>query len=454
MRETDAADPPGALQRSARRLLDGRTVLVLGLLVDGVGSYLYLSAGGRALGPDRFALVSVMWALLFLVGNGLFIPVEQELARSIASDAAGGRLRPAVGGSVRQILAAAGGLALAACVVAVACSGVLRASLFRGEPGFVAAFVVGLLGVAATFVVRGVLAGTGHYVAYGAMFAADAVAKAVPALLLAARGVDSPVAYAWVMAGSAYAGIVVALLTARPVGLPPDRGPTAWSGVVSSLAFLLLTSVASLTLINLGTVTVELLSDPREGTAAGVFLSALVIARIPLFLFQALQAVILPRLSASAAIGDRRSFERDLRWLTTGLVVLTAAATLAAAAVGPAVVSILFGSEFDLIDGWDMALLALASMLLTATLTLNQAQIALHRQRESWWPWVAGLVVFTLVAANHRSELLTRVEWAMVWSAVAAVLVAAASLRRAVGELRADPQDQDAAGATSGAGEQ
>lgn len=449
---------PGELKRV---LSGGRLILVAGLLADGVGSYLYLSASGRALGPDRFALVSVTWALLFLVGNGLFVPFEQELARSIASDTAdrSERRRLPGGGSIRQILLVAAVLTTTACLAALIAAASLRASLFRGETGFVLAFVVGLIGVAATFVVRGVLAGTGRYIAYGAMFATDAIAKAVPAVGLAAAGVDSPVVYAWIMALSAYAGIAVALLCARPTGLPPDRRPVAWSGLISSLGFLLVTSIASLTLINLGTLTVELLSDPREGTAAGVFLSALVIARIPLFLFQALQAVILPRLSAAASIGDRSSFVVDLRRLAGGLAALTVLATLVAAVAGPAVVALLFGSEFDRIDGWDMALLALSSMLLTATLTLNQAQIALHRQRQAWWPWVAGLAVFALVAANHRSDLLSRVEWSMVWSAVAALGVAAALLRRGLDDLRpegADQEeaDQDTAGAWSGAGEQ
>ncbi len=452
--DTSSEDLPGPLVHSPRRLLDGRTVLVLGLLIDGVGSYLYLSASGRALGPDRFALVSVTWALLFLVGNGLFYPVEQELARSIASNAARGTLRLPSGGSVRQILTVAVVVTVVACTAVAVGSPLVRESLFRGETGFVAAFVVGLIGVAATLVMRGILAGTGRYVAYGAMYAADAVGKAVPALLLAAAGVDSPVVYAWVMAGSAYLGVIVALVVARPIGLPPDRTPTPWTALLSSLAFLLLTSATSLTLINLGTVAVEVLSDPSENTSAGVFLSALVIARIPLFLFQALQAVVLPRLSAAASIGDRSSFTRDVRVLVAGLGVLTVVATIAAAIAGPTVVALLFGDEFNLIDGRDMALLALASMLLTATLTLNQAQIALRRQRESWWPWAVGLVVFVAVAANLDTELLARVEWSMVWSATAAVAVASVALWRGVAELRAAPGDQDVAGATSGAGEQ
>ena len=420
----------------------GRGLLLIGLVVDGIGSYVYLSASGRALGPDRFALVSVLWAVMFLIGNGLFIPVDQELARAIAAGAGGVA-------ALRRVAAVAAVAVGGVAVVVLAGAGWIGSSLFRNRAAFALVLLVGVAGLAVMFVVRGVLAGTGDYRSYGVLFIADALAKAVPVLLLAAAGVDDPLPYAWVMALSGWVGCAAALAVARPLAVPAGGDPPDWRPLLTSLGFLLLTSLTSLTLMNLSTIAVEVLSGPAEEAAAGVFLSALVIARIPLFLFQAVQAVVLPRLSARAAAGDAAGFTHDVRRLALMLTAATVVAVAGSVVVGSLVVRVLFGDEFDRIDGWDMGLLTLASMLLTATLTLNQAQIALRRQHQSWWPWAVGLVVFVVALANTGADLLPRVEWAMVVSAAATVVVAAWLLRREIGDLRGQP-----AGASSGAGAQ
>ena len=418
----------------------GRSILTLGLVADGVGSYLYLTSSGRALGPERFALISVMWAVLFLVGNGLFIPVEQELARSIASNTARGTDGD---GIVGRLATATAVLVAVVAAVGIALSGTIRASLFRDETGFVAALIVGVASVACMFLVRGTLAGTGRYAAYGALFMADAAAKAIPAVILASAGVDEPLVYAWIMATSGFVGCLVALAVARPIGLRRGTGPAApWAPILSALGFLLLTSVLSLTVINIGTVAVEVLSGPAEQAAAGIFLSALVIARVPLFLFQAVQAIVLPRLSAKASVGDVSGFRADLQVLAGGLAGLTAVAVAGAFAFGAFAQRVLFGDEFDRIDGRDMGLLTLASMLMTGALTLNQAQIALRRQHQTWWPWALALVAFLAVAAKSSSDLLGRVEWAMCAAGAVALIVAAWLLRS---ELRRVPPGETAA---------
>ena len=71
-----------------------------------------------------------------------------------------------------------------------------------------------------------------------------------------------------------------------------------------SLGWLLVTSLFSAFAMNIGTIAVEVLARPSEADRAGVFLSGLVIARIPLFLFQGIQALVLPKLSHQAASGD------------------------------------------------------------------------------------------------------------------------------------------------------
>ncbi|MEA2685075.1 MAG: hypothetical protein QOE93_270, partial [Actinomycetota bacterium] len=61
-----------------------------GLVVLGLTAYAFLVIAARALGPEAYAPLSALWAIVFLVGPGCFVPLEQELARSLAARGAAG----------------------------------------------------------------------------------------------------------------------------------------------------------------------------------------------------------------------------------------------------------------------------------------------------------------------------------------------------------------------------
>jgi O-antigen/teichoic acid export membrane protein len=462
-------------------VVGGRSALTFGLLLDGIASYVFLSAAGRDLGPDRFAIVSVLWVVLFLVGNGLFIPVEQELSRSIAARAARGSGWRSL---VHRVTLASGAVLVAALVVGVVARERIADSLFRGDVGFVWLLLLGLVGVWLMFVLRGVLSGEHRFHGYGLMFAADALGKAIPGVGLLWWGALRPSAYGLIVSGSAYVGIAVAWaclrhrrrraaavvrLPADPVpvwadagspldDVPPTRavprleppavdahlegaGPFTqspgapdvappWGRLSASMGFLLLTSFLSALAINIGTVAIEVVGDRVDADKAGIFLSGLVIARIPLFFFQAIQAIVLPRLSRLAALGDLPGFRTDLRRLNLAMAGCTTLATIGAAALGPLAVRILFGEEFALLGARDMALLTLASMLMTAALTLNQAQIALHHQRQTGWPWSVATAAFLAIVATNGRDLFLRVELGMVAAGLVACALVALLVHR------------------------
>ena len=401
---------------------NGQSALTVGLLFDGVASYIFLTASGRALGPDRFAIVSVLWVVLFLVGNGLFVPIEQELSRSIAARRARGLGSTHLG---RRGGGASSVLLLGGSVAALADRSRIADSLFRGEDRFVVALVVGIAGVWLMFMVRGYLSGNHLFHGYALMFVGDALAKALPALLLLALGVTNPIAFAAIMAASAYVGSLVPLVGDRPA--PPGGGDPApeWGRLLSSLGFLLLTSFLSALAINIGTLAIEVNGSRVDEDRAGIFLSGLVIARIPLFLFQAIQAIVLPRLSRLAALNDLVGFRADLRRLSWTMVGATLVAVTGSAVVGPFAVKVLFGDEFALLGARDMGMLTLASMLMTCALTLNQAQIALHHQRQTGWPWGVATAAFLAVTATNGADLFLRVELGMVAAGAAALVLVA-----------------------------
>jgi O-antigen/teichoic acid export membrane protein len=209
--------------------------------------------------------------------------------------------------------------------------------------------------------------------------------------------------------------------------------------LAGSLGFLLLTSLLTAVVLNSGTIAVEILSTDAEADAASVFLSGLVIARIPLFMFQAVQAIVLPRLSHSAALADWVSFRGLMRMLLAGIAVLTVVAVAVSAALGPWVVELLFGDDFVL-SARDMAMLTLASMLMMAAMTVNQAQIAIHHQHETGWPWGVAVAAFVAGIALAGDDLLMRVEVGMVAAGATVTVIAGALLVR---ELRRPERHAD-----------
>lgn len=435
---TDGAGVPTPAGRPDRsRLLavarSGQAAMSIGLLAFGAASYVYLAASGRALGPAAFAPVSVLYSVVYLVGSGLYVPFEQELGRSISARRSRGDGSAAL---VRSAAIVAASTFVVAAVTVAALAPFLADHLFRGRFGFVVVFVVGIGGVGLTFFSRGLLAGSGRYHGFAVLFLADAAVKSVPALVLLVAGIREPLAYGAVLAVSCFVGALLPLT--RPTPLGGAGTPAATSALVASLGFLLLTSFFSSLTINVGTIAVEVLAKRSEATEAGVFLSGLVIARIPLFLSQAVQAIVLPRLSEMAASARMDEFRRSVRLLATVLAAGTVVATAGSAAVGPFVVQLMFGDAFDLLGAGDMALLTLASMLGMGALTLNQAQIALHHQRQTWWPWASASVVFVVVTALCGPDLFRRVELGMVAASGVAMLLSGTLLVR---ELR--PQDRE-----------
>ncbi|HRW40830.1 MAG TPA: hypothetical protein P5193_04715 [Microthrixaceae bacterium] len=397
----------------------------LGLAASGIASYAFLALSARALGPDAFAPLSVLWATLFVAGPGLFQPVEQELSRSVAARVAGGTgfallLR-------RSVVLTAGLYGVAVAVAAVASPFIVE-DLFGGQWSLWVALVLGIGGYAVSHVVRGYLAATQRFGRYAVWFVADGATKTLPGVVLAVLAVTTTGWYAAVLAIAAYVGAAAAGRGRWDTG-PPVEPESAWGELTRSMGHLLVSSLAVAALLNAGTVAVALLATPAEADRAGIFLTGLVIARMPLFFYQAIQAALLPRLTAMATQGRIHDFRRDLARMMGLLGVLTVVTIIAALVAGSWMVGLLFGSEYRVLTGADMALLALASMLAMGALTLGQALVALHHQARVWWPWIVGLVAFAATAVNSSDDLFLRVEAAsVVSSGLVLVLMAAQTL--------------------------
>lgn len=425
----------------------GMVPVAAGVVVLGLTAYGFLIVSARTLGPERYAPLSVLWALVFLVGPGLFVPLEQELTRAISARVATGR------GSADLVrkAAIAAGAAVAALIIVIAAAGSwLLPRLFDDQPLLLVGLILSVGGYFYEHLVRGVLSGTGAFRSYGVILGAEGLLRLVGCLVLAAFGVSTPGPYGLVLGG---APLFAAAIGARghtmfPPGPRPEPTDAGLAGpsLTSALGWLLAASLFAQLLVNVAPVTVKLLATPGQTALVSRFVAGLIVARVPLFLFSAIQASALPKLSGLAAAGRHDDFSRGLLRLVTVVGAFAVAGILGVAVVGPTVLELLFGQEFGLARN-HLVYLASASASYMLAMTVAQALIALRAQSRVAAAWLAGFATFALVAAVSPG-LLERAERGLLAGSVVALAVMAAGL---VPLLRQGSQAAAAAGADPGA---
>lgn len=415
---TTAAGPRRALARATSILPRGSGTVGAWLLVTGLASYGFLTVTGRALGPERYGGLSALWALGFLLGPGACLPIEQEVSRALASRRARG-----LGGGPVVRRAAIGTAVLAAVLVgaALAAGPWLVDELFDGETLLLAGLVLLLAGYTLEYLVRGVLAGNARFGPYGGLLGAEAGSRLLVSVVLVAAGVATAGPYGVVLGLAPFVGVAVALR--RRDGLVTPGPPAPWRELTSALGWLLAGSLFAQALVNAGPLLVQLLAPTTDDAATGQFLASLVIARIPVFLFQGVQAALLPRLAGHAGAGQVRDLASETRRMTVAVSALCVVATAGAWLLGPAIVRIAFGPDFAL-DRRDLALLAAASCVYLLGLTLSQALIALRRQSRVAIGWGVGIVALAVVTIVGH-DLLLRVELGFLAGAVSAAIAMA-----------------------------
>ena len=437
--------------RFLERLPPGTFLVSGGLLLNGLAAYTFLAVAARNLGPEAYTPVGMLWALSFMLGPGFFQPLEQETARTIAS-----RVGYGVVPVVRSAAAIGGLVALGLAVVAAVAGPWMVGGLFDGESWLLVGLLLVVVGLGSAHLAKGVLAGLGRFGGYSRYFIGDGLGR----LLLVGVGslvlTNEVAVYGLAVGGAPFLGVAAALTGRRS---PPGR-PEAMRGTVAAdtvalgtvstgsvvlgrrgelgalapaMGFLLVASVSTAIVLNVSPLAVELLAGPSEREEAGRFLNALLIARVPLFFFQAVQASLLPKLSSLAADGHLDEFRRVLGRLLSLVGALGAMAIAACALVGHLVVEMAFGAEFA-VGRRDMVLLAASSAVLMIVLSLAQALIAQRCQGRMALAWLAGLCAFPVVLA-FGGDLFLRVELALLATVVTAMVAMAVLLGRRPGLL-------------------
>ncbi len=408
--------------RDENPLPEGALSVGVGLAISGVATYAFFAISSRALDADAYSALGVLWGLMFAVGNGLMQPLEQEVARAVSARRARG-LGP--GPVIRRAATIGGAFTLGVVVVVGVLHDVLVDQALGEDPWLLVAFLVGLVGFAVGHLTRGVLSSHRRFHAYALFFGTDGVSRVALAAVLGAVGVAAAGAYGIVLAITPFLGVLVAL--GRQRGLA-DHGPEApWGEITRALGWLLMGTVSLSLLIQGGTIAVGILADDSQEAAAGVFLNGLQTARIPLFLFQAVLASLLPKLSRLANQRDFDEFIAALRRLVIVILAFGVLTTVAAALIGPLFIDTVFGSETSL-GSRDLALLAAAFVLIMATICIDQGLVAVTAHARMAIGWALALVAFVVVIALG-DDLFLRVELGLLAGSAVAFVWMAANLR-------------------------
>jgi O-antigen/teichoic acid export membrane protein len=401
------------LIEAARKLPvpEGTYAVGLGLLISGITAYGFQILAFKGLTKSEYAALNGLWILVFVVAPGFFLPLEQEVGRAVADR----RSRSIGGGPVVRKAAQAGAL-LAVSLMVLSIVGFeafgFTDRLFHGQEVLLVCFVIALGTYAVQHITRGTLSGNGRFGPYGMILGAEGVFRILPVIVVYLAGLDDLIWYGLALAVPPVLASIVSVWGQHGLLEP---GPEAeWSELSTNLTLLFLGSLAAQALSYAAALGVLVLAQGRaERDAAADFIVGFFIARIPILLFQAIQAALLPKLAALSGAGKHADFRSGLKKLVMIVVGVGVLGVAAGASIGPTVGEILFGDKFNL-GARDLTLLFLGSAAFILALTLAQALIALLGHGRALIAWSIGLVlcvgVMALGSSATISDLFLRVE--------------------------------------------
>jgi O-antigen/teichoic acid export membrane protein len=399
------------MERGSATRTYGRSAALLtaALGVAGAFVYLFFAVASHVLTADEYGLIVVLWSAMFLAISILFRPVELLLARSIAHGRASGVNSGAATRLGCQIQLVATGLFLA---LALLFRDQIEWELFNGDALLFWSLVASVVGFAAVYVIRGYLAGKGHFGLYALILLSDAACRGVFAVVLAvgvanemeiaALAIAIPPA---VSAALTYAAFRVLADKTSPA--PADVEATGEFTLVEGGGFavsVLAVMVAEQVFLNSG----PLFALARDGeAAAGYVFNVLMLLRAPVLLFQATATSLLPHLTAMHATNREADFTDALRHTIGGIVIFTAVTGVVVLVAGPALMQLAFGDTFEY-DRAGLLLMALGMGLYLVATTLSQAAFARGRAPATAVAWLVTAVAFSawLLLANLEVERL------------------------------------------------
>lgn len=372
----------------------GAKILSIGIASTGVVTFAYFSVASHALDDQAaYTRISLLWSVLFVIVSVIYRPIEQLLSRTIAERRARGLH---TGHPIRTPLLIQAGFAAAFLVIALALRGPIQDDLFDGSAALYWVLVVAVLAYAASYFARGWLAGHQWFGLYGALVFMEAVSRLLFALAVLVGLASGQSAVAMGMAAAPFVSLVVVpwAFSRRPQESTRKVEDEEALGLARGGRFavaVLCIMVAEQTLLNAGVLAANF--PAADAVVAGFVFNAMLIARAPLQLFQAIQGSLLPHLAGLEATEGREQFDRAVRITILAIAGFAAAVALGLLVLGPFAMDLLF--EDDTSYGrLGLAAVALGMGAHLAAGTLNQAALARDRAGAAAAAWLVAAVVF------------------------------------------------------------
>jgi O-antigen/teichoic acid export membrane protein len=409
----------------------GARILSIGIASTGVLTLAYFSISSHVLGEEAAAEVALLWSVMFVIISVIYRPTEQLLSRTIAQRRARGHAEH----PLRVPIAIQASFALAFLVIVLALNEQIIDDLFDHQEALYYVLVGGTLAYAGSYFARGWLAGHEYFALYGGLVLMESVSRLCFALAVVlgitsgqtalALGIAAaPLVSLFVVpaafarrgaerreealghepsavhdADAALAGPVTADEVDAAFAGPGTEGVQeaaahdelslrrggGFAGWVSGIM------LSEQTLLNAAVLTVAATSADKA--LAGIVFDVLLIARAPLQLFQAIQTSLLPHLTGLETTEGHDAFARAIRITVLAITGFATAVALGLLAIGPFVMSHLFGQHYDY-SRLGLAVVGIGMGLHLVSGALNQAALARDRARAAAFCWAVAACAF------------------------------------------------------------
>jgi O-antigen/teichoic acid export membrane protein len=387
----------------------GSLPLITAVILSGLSAYAFLVLTARQLSPSSYAPLAAFWTLAFFVGPGIYVAVDQEMSRALSRCLTLGFATRPMARRVfhMSVLGTLGLLGIGGLL-----SPILLRRAFDDQGLLLAGFLLILPGYCLLSSLVGITNAFGRLRGSATVVAGEGIFRLAACAGLLVAGIST--------AGPYGLCVGIAPLAAAFVGwrfnrIPLTPGPPApWRPVARGLTVLVGGTVLNQFLLVIEPFLVKIIAHTSDQAAAGRFLNAISLTRVPLFLFNAVIPVLLPRFTRLVEAKKSASLRRILWKLTLCITTIFAVATGAAVIFGPTLLRFLYGPAY-VVRGWIVAALTAGAGLYCLATVLSLALIAKKSFLPAAVSWALGVGVMLLVTGFGGSlGLLGRATWGYV----------------------------------------